>query len=66
MPVEDINAERLAIDLLNVAKSSETTTEFWRNNADLLAMVLFAILFLGILLAVVVFARYGIKKALKQ
>ena len=66
MPLEDINAERLAIDLLNVAKSSELTTEFWRNNADLLAMVLFAILFLGILLAVVVFARYGIKKALKQ
>ena len=66
MPVEDINAERLAIDLLNVAKSSETTTEFWRNNADLLAMVLFAILFLGILFAIAVFARYGIKKALKQ
>ena len=66
MPVEDINAERLATDFLNVIKSSETTTEFWQNNSSLLAMVLFALLFLGILFAVVVFARYGIKKALKQ
>lgn len=65
MPVEDINAERLAIDLLHVAESSETTTEFWKNNSSLLAMILFGILFLGILLAIVVFARYGIKKALK-
>ena len=66
MPVEDINAERLATDLLNVAKSSEITTEFWKNNSSLLAMIFFAILFLGILLAIVVFARYGIKRALKQ
>jgi len=66
MPVKDINAERLATDFLNVIESSETTTEFWQNNSTLLAMVFFAILFLGIILAVVVFARYGIKKALKQ
>ncbi|GAF70229.1 unnamed protein product [marine sediment metagenome] len=66
MPVEDINAERLATDFLNIAKSSEVTTEFWKNNSSLLAMVLFAILFIGILLAIVVFVRYGIKKALKQ
>jgi len=66
MPVEDINAERLATDFLNVLESSETTTEFWKNNSSLLAMVLFAILFLGILLAIVVFARYGIKHALKR
>ena len=66
MPVKDINAERLATDFLNVIESSETTTEFWQNNSTLLAMVLFVILFLGIILAIVVFARYGIKKALKQ
>ena len=66
MPVEDINAERLATDFLNVVESSELTTEFWKNNTDLLAMVLFSLLFLGILFAVVVFARYGIKKALKH
>jgi len=66
MPVEDINAQRLATDLLNVVESSEVTTEFWKNNASLLSMVFFFILFLGILLAIVVFARYGIKKALKQ
>ena len=66
MPVEDINAERLATDFLNVVESSETTTEFWQNNSSLLAMVLFALLFLGILFAVIVFARYGIKTALKR
>ena len=66
MPVEDINAERLATDFLNVIESSETTTEFLKNNSPLLAMVFFFLIFVGILFAIVVFARYGISKALKR
>jgi len=66
MPVEDINAERLATDFLNVIESSETTSEFWKLNAGLLSMVIFGLLFLGILFALILFARYGIKYALKK
>ena len=65
MPVEDINAERLATDFLNVIESSETTSEFWKNNAPLLSYTLIAIILFGIFFAIVVLARYGIKKALK-
>lgn len=64
MPVEDINAEKLAIGFLNVFESAETTTEFWKINADLLSFVLIGIILLGIILAMIVFARYGVKKAL--
>ena len=64
MPLEDINATKLASDFLNVFESAETTTEFWKINTDLLSFVLIAIILLGILLAMIVFARYGMKKAL--
>jgi len=66
MPVEDINAERLATDFLNVIESSETTTEFWKINAGLLSAVVVGLLILGIIFAIVIFARYGIKTALKR
>ena len=64
MPVEDINAERLATDFLNVYESSETTTEFWKSNADFLSILVIAIILFGIMLAVLVFLRYGLKSAL--
>jgi len=66
MPVKDVNATRLGTDLLNVFESAETTSEFWKINADLVAVIFVSILILGILLAIVVFARYGIKMALKR
>lgn len=65
MPVEDLNAVKMGIELLNVINSAETTTGFWKQNADIISMVFFAILFLGILFAIVVFVRYGIKRSLK-
>lgn len=65
MPVEDINAVKMGIELLNVINSAETTTGFWKLNADIISMVFFAILFLGILFAIVVFVRYGVKKSLR-
>lgn len=66
MPVEDINAEKLATEMLNVIKSSETTTEFWKNNAPILSTLLFILLFGGIFLALIILLRYGLKKALKR
>ena len=64
MPVEDLNAVKMGTELLNVIESAETTTEFWKLNSDLISMLFFAILFLGILFAIVVFVRYGIKRSL--
>ena len=64
MPVEDLNAVKMGTELLNVIESAETTTEFWKLNSDLISMLFFAILFLGILFAIVVFVRYSIKRSL--
>ena len=66
MPVEDIDAERMGTDFLNVIESAETTTEFWKLNADLISIVIFAKLILGILFAIDVFVRYGIKRSLNR
>ena len=66
MPVEDINAVKLGTDFLNVFESAETTSEFWKTNHDLLALILVAILLFGIMLAVLIFARYGLKIALNH
>ena len=66
MPVEDINAERLATDLLNVVESSETTSEFFKNNPSLLAIILVVIILFGIGFALLYFFRVGLKKALQK
>jgi len=66
MPVEDINAERLATDLLNTFESAETTSGFWENNPAILSIVLIAIILFGIIFALLYFFQYGFKKALKR
>ncbi len=66
MPVEDINAERLATDALNVLESAETTTGFWKANPAILSIFLLAIILFGIIGAFIIFMRFGIKKALKR
>ena len=65
MPVEDINAEKMIVELFNSIEAAETTSGFWNANTALPSAVITGILILVVFLAVLVFGWFIITKALK-
>lgn len=65
MPVEDINAEKMGSEFLNTFKSTEVTSEFWKNNSAILSIIVVVLIIAAIVVVFLFFAGVGAKLALK-
>jgi len=66
MPVSDFNALKMGQETVNLIDTSETVSEFWKFNADIVAILLFGAIFLAIFLFLIYFLSTKIKKILHK
>lgn len=66
MPVEDINAVQMGVEFTNLFNSTETTSDFWLTNTEVLAWVALIVFFILILLGAVMFTLFLIRRFIKN
>jgi len=64
LPVEDINGVKMGQQFVQLFESTESTSELWLNNADVIAWILIIVILFGIIFAIIFFVKSTIGKRL--